>query len=126
MRESVEALQPGATGMGSSYQKQVPSWARAAQEKAHANKPDLAREANVSRSRFADAPAAHMADAARQRNAAPTIAERLAEQNVAAAPAAEAGAAQEAPAYQEPESELAKRVAALRQEIDGAAAPLLK
>lgn len=126
VRESVEALQPGATGMGSSYQKQVPSWARAAQEKAHANKPDLAREANVSRSRFADAPAAHMADAARQRNAAPTIAERLAEQNAAAAPAAEAGAAQEAPAYQEPESELAKRVAALRQEIDGAAAPLLK
>lgn len=52
VRESVEALQPGATGMGSSYQKQVPSWARAAQEKAHANKPDLAREANVSRSRF--------------------------------------------------------------------------
>lgn len=126
VRESVEALQPGATGMGSSYQKQVPSWARTAQEKAHANKPDLAREANVSRSRFADAPAAHMADAARQRNAAPTIAERLAEQNAAAAPAAEAGAAQEAPAYQEPESELAKRVAALRQEIDGAAAPLLK
>ncbi len=126
VRESVEALQPGATGMGSSYQKQVPSWARAAQEKAHANKPDLAREANVSRSRFADAPAAHMADAARQRNAAPTIAERLAEQNAAAAPAVEAGAAQEAPAYQEPESELAKRVAALRQEIDGAAAPLLK
>ena len=128
VRESVEALQPGATGMGSSYQKQVPSWARAAQEKAHANKPDLAREANVSRSRFADAPAAHMADAARQRNAAPTIAERLAlaEQNAAAAPAAEAGAAQEASAYQEPESELAKRVAALRQEIDGAAAPLLK
>lgn len=131
VRESVEALQPGATGMGSSYQKQVPSWARAAQEKAHANKPDLAREANVSRSRFADAPAAHMADAARQRNAAPTIAERLAEQNaatatVAEAGAAQAGAAQEAPAYQEPESELAKRVAALRQEIDGAAAPLLK
>lgn len=110
VRESVEALQPGATGMGSSYQKQVPSWARAAQEKAHANKPDLAREANVSRSRFADAPAAHMADAARQRNAAPTIAERLAEQNaatatVAEAGAAQAGAAQEAPAYQEPESE---------------------
>lgn len=125
VRESVEALQPGATGMGSSYQKQVPSWARAAQEKAHANKPDLAREANVSRSRFADAPAAHMADAARQRNAAPTIAERLAEQN-AAASAAEAEAAQEAPVHQEPESELAKRVAALRQEIDGAAAPLLK
>lgn len=70
--------------------------------------------------------AAHMADAARQRNAAPTIAERLAEQNAATATAAEAGAAQEAPAYQEPESELAKRVAALRQEIDGASAPLLK
>lgn len=126
VRESVEALQPGATGMGSSYQKQVPSWARAAQEKAHANKPDLAREANVSRSRFADAPAAHMADAARQRNAGPTIAERLAEQNAVAATAAEAGAVQEEPVYQEPESELAKRVAALRQEIDGAAAPLLK
>ena len=126
VRESVEALQPGATGMGSSYQKQVPSWARAAQEKAHANKPDLAREANVSRSRFADAPAAHMADAARQRNAGPTIAERLAEQNAVAATAAEAEAVQEEPVYQEPESELAKRVAALRQEIDGAAAPLLK
>ena len=126
VRETVEALQPGATGMGSSYQKQVPSWARAAQEKAHANKPDLAREANVSRSRFADAPAAHMADAARQRNAAPTIAERLAEQNAATAAAAETGVVQEAPANEEPESELAKRVAALRQEIDGAAAPLLK
>lgn len=126
VRETVEALQPGATGMGSSYQKQVPSWARAAQEKAHANKPDLAREANVSRSRFADAPAAHMADAARQRNAAPTIAERLAEQNAATATAAETGVVQEAPANEEPESELAKRVAALRQEIDGAAAPLLK
>ena len=41
-----------------------------------------------------------MADAARQRNAAPTIAERLAEQN-AAASAAEAEAAQEAPVHQE-------------------------
>ena len=126
VRESVEALQPGATGMGSSYQKQVPSWARTAQEKAHANKPDLAREANVSRSRFADAPAAHIVDAARQRNAAPTIAERLAEQNAATATAAETGVSQEAPTHQEPESKLAKRVAALRQEIDGAAAPLLK
>ena len=52
VRESVEALQPGATGMGSSYQKQVPSWARAAQEKAHANKPESRARGKCLRSRF--------------------------------------------------------------------------
>lgn len=123
MRESVEALQPGATGMGSSYQKQVPAWARAAQEKAHANKPDLAKAAAVARSRFADAPAAHMADAALHRgsNAAPTY-ETTPDQTANT----ESTPAQEAPSFQEPESELSRRLAALREEIDDAAAPSLK
>lgn len=122
VRDSVEALQPGATGMGSSYQKQVPAWAKAAQEKAHANKPDLAKNANVSRSRFADAPAAHMADAALHRGAAPSV--------VPDSTQDQADTADQAPVqdhvFQEPESELSRRLAALREEIDDAAAPLLK
>lgn len=125
VRDSVEALQPGATGMESSYQKQVPSWARAAQEKAHANKPDLASTANVSRSRFADAPAAHMADAALHGGSfAGSTPMGSSDQTVAAG--TEAMSSQEAPVYQEPESELARRLAALREEIDDAAAPLIK
>lgn len=125
VRESVEALQPGSTGMGSSYQKQVPAWAKAAQEKAHANKPDLASSAaNVSRSRFADAPAAHMADASMHRDTpAPVLHETSPDQ--ASGTSAEGGLASEA-AFQEPESELARRVAALREEIDNAAAPMLR
>ena len=122
VRDSVEALQPGATGMRSSYQKQVPAWAKAAQEKAHANKPDLAGSANVSRSRFADAPAAQMADASRRRTGAAPTTDAAVEQ--ASTAAAEAVVPE--PTYQEPESELAKRIAALREEIDDAAAPLLK
>lgn len=125
VRESVEALQPGSTGMGSSYQKQVPSWAKAAQEKAHANKPDLASSAaNVSRSRFADAPAAHMADASMHRDTpASVLHETPADQS---SNASAEGTAVSEPVFQEPESELARRVAALREEIDNAAAPLLK
>ncbi len=121
VRESVEALQPGSTGMASSYQKQVPSWAKAAQEKAHANKPDLASSAaNVSRSRFADAPAAHMADAALHRDD-PALAHEPSLEQTADAPVEGSVAV-----FQEPESELARRVAALREEIDNAAAPLLR
>ena len=124
VRDSGEALQPGATGMESSYQKQVPSWARAAQEKAYANKPDLASTANVSRSRFADAPAAHIADAALHGGSFAGSTTGSSDQTVAAG--TEATSSQEAPVYQEPESELAKRLAALREEIDDAAAPLIK
>lgn len=124
VRESVEALQPGSTGMDSSYQKQVPSWAKAAQEKAHANKPDLAKASGVSRSRFADAPAAHMADAMRRGETPAGIsAGRTAE----TAQVAEEDVVREVP--QEPESELSKRLAALRSEIESAAdaaAPSLK
>lgn len=125
VRESVEALQPGSTGMGSSYQKQVPSWAKAAQEKAHANKPDLAGSAaNVSRSRFADAPAAHMADAAMHRDTSTAVSYETSSEPTANA--SHEGVTASEPVFQEPESELARRVAALREEIDNAAAPLLK
>ncbi|WP_251198274.1 M28 family peptidase [Anaerotardibacter muris] len=125
VRESVEALQPGLTGMDSSYQKQVPSWAKAAQEKAHANKPDLANASSVSRSRFADAPAAKMSDAARRRDNTPgTVFDRAGEASEATD---EENVARET--IQQPESELSKRLAALRSEIDSAAdaaAPALK
>lgn len=125
VRESVEALQPGSTGMRSSYQKQVPSWAKAAQEKAHANKPDLASSAvNVSRSRFADAPAAHMADASMHRDTPSPISHETPLDQTSSASVEGAGVSE--PVFQEPESELARRVAALREEIDNAAAPLLK
>lgn len=125
VRESVEALQPGSTGMRSSYQKQVPSWAKAAQEKAHANKPDLASSAvNVSRSRFADAPAAHMADVSMHRDTPSPISHETSLDQTSSASVEGAGVPE--PVFQEPESELARRVAALREEIDNAAAPLLK
>lgn len=125
VRESVEALQPGSTGMGSSYQKQVPAWAKAAQEKAHANKPDLANSAaNVSRSRFADAPAAHMADTSMHREAPTSVLHETSTDQSSNASAENVVASE--PVFQEPESELARRVAALREEIDNAAAPLLK
>lgn len=123
VRDSVEALQPGSTGMDNSYQKQVPAWAKAAQEKAHANKPDLANASGVSRSRFADAPAAHMADAARRRDTSGGLSSAMASDQAQAANA-ENAAAQEP--IQEPESELSRRLAALRSEIDDAAAPMLK
>lgn len=105
-RETPVALQgAGYTGATSSVDK-VPAWARIAQEKARANKPEASQPQRAQRSRYADAPAAHMSEP----QAAPAC--------PTAAPATDADAQPE-----EPQTELGARLAALRSEIESAEAP---
>lgn len=61
-RQTPQALQTAATGMGSSIDK-TPAWARAAQAKARANKPDVMQTTPTHRSRYADTPASRISDA---------------------------------------------------------------
>lgn len=61
-RQTPQALQMAATGMGSSIDK-TPAWARAAQAKARANKPDVMQTTPTHRSRYADTPASRISDA---------------------------------------------------------------
>lgn len=61
-RQTPQALQVSATGMGSSIDK-TPAWARAAQAKARANKPDVMQTTPTHRSRYADTPASRISDA---------------------------------------------------------------
>lgn len=70
-RQTPQALQVAATGMGSSIDK-TPAWARAAQAKARANKPDVLPTTPTHRSRYADTPASRISDA----HAIPTNATR--------------------------------------------------
>lgn len=70
-RQTPQALQMAANGMGSSIDK-TPAWARAAQAKARANKPDVMQTTPTHRSRYADTPASRISDA----HAIPTNATR--------------------------------------------------
>ena len=104
-RETPVALQgAGYTGATSSVDK-VPAWARIAQEKARANKPEASQPQRAQRSRYADAPAAHMSEP----------------QATPARPTAAPAAADAQP--EEPQTELGARLAALRSEIESAEAP---
>lgn len=108
-RTTPEALQPGFTGTPSQHDR-TPAWARAAQEKARANKPAVAnRPQSVSRSRYADAPAAHMGSAA--------------ESMAFTAVASGVGDAEPTEEPQEAPSALSSRLAALRDEIEATEAP---
>lgn len=117
VRETPEALFSGSTGVSSSVDK-TPAWARVAQQKAHANKPELTQNQHVSRSRFADTVAAQMTDASLQSGSAPSLASALAQ--AAQHPEGE-GAVSQTP--QVPQTELEARLAALRDEIEATPAP---
>lgn len=110
-RATPEALQPGFIGTPSQHDR-TPAWARAAQEKARANKPAAASAPqSVSRSRYADAPAAHMGTAAPVAFAA-------------AATSIDGGPIEEQQQQQhEAPSALSSRLAALRDEIAATEAP---
>lgn len=115
-RSKPEALLQGHTGMGTAVDK-TPSWARAAQAKARANKGELQPSAPAARSRYADTVAAHLTnDAIHGTSTAAAMANpaELADEAEAAAPVA---------VPEEPQSPLAQRLAALRNEIQAAEAP---
>lgn len=106
-RTTPEALQPGFTGTPSQHDR-TPAWARAAQEKARANKPAAAsRPQSVARSRYADAPAAHMGVA----------------ESVEFASASAPADPEVIEDQREVPSALSSRLAALRDEIEAAEAP---
>ncbi len=127
-RETPQALQSGQTGMATNIDK-TPAWAKSAQAKAHANKPNLEENKKVSRSRFADAPAAHMADASAQINqahagvAAYSAATEGAAIGGAVAANSVEGAHETTP--QKPMTELEARLAALHSEIAATEVPHL-
>lgn len=115
-RSKPEALLQGHTGMGTAVDK-TPSWARAAQAKARANKGELQPSAPAARSRYADTVAAHLTnDAIHGTSTAAAMA-------APADPADEAEAAAPVAVPEEPQSPLAQRLAALRNEIQAAEAP---
>lgn len=94
-------------GFQSAPVDKTPAWAKTAQAKARANKPEDSQSHRVSRSRYADTVAAHLTEAAtrNQNNFAPQ-----AEVVQEAAPEVE-------------DSALASRLAALRSEIESTEAP---
>ncbi len=94
-------------GLQSASVDKTPAWAKTAQAKARANKPEDSQSHRVSRSRYADTVAAHLTEAAtgHQNNFAPQT-EIVQE----AAPEVE-------------DSALASRLAALRSEIESTEAP---
>lgn len=121
-RQTPQALQVAATGMGSSIDK-TPAWARAAQAKARANKPDVMQTAPTHRSRYADTPASRISDA----QAIPTNATRAGDyvsvptHPLVDEPSAEAEVNQVAPVASDPV--LNARLEALYAEINATQAP---
>ena len=105
-RTTPVALQAGQTGaMPAVSSDKTPAWARSAQAKAHANKPDLNNpRPSGHRSRYADTVAAQLT-------------------NEASAPAANPWA--DAQPKEEQQTELSARLAALRSEIESTEAPHL-
>lgn len=133
-RTTPEALQAGNTGVSTSVDR-TPSWAKTAQAKARANKPDIAQSAStVGRSRFADTVAAQITAA--NTPPSPFAAPAPAAPGTPSAPAAAAqpeepaasttwSQATQAQAAVQPEplSPLAARLASLRSEIESVEAP---
>ena len=97
------------SGFASASVDRTPAWAKKAQAKARANKPEETQPYKVGRSRYADTVAAHMMESAteRQREYEVQVAREAAERQM-----------------QESENpELAARLAALRSEIESTEAP---
>lgn len=95
----------------------TPAWAKSAQAKAHANRPELEINKKVSRSRFADTPAAHITDATLAASGATNAFRSVS----AVQDGAEGNVSRET--YQKPMTELEARLAALHSEIAAAEAP---
>lgn len=134
-RTTPQALQAGNTGVSTSVDR-TPAWAKKAQAKARANKPDVAQSASsVGRSRFADTVAAQITAANTPPSpfaapAAPVAVQSVpsADAQAEEAPAAsttwsQATQAQVAVQPEEPLSPLAARLASLRSEIESVEAP---
>ncbi len=103
-QRSIPAALTGATGFTASTGS-TPAWAKKAQEKARANKPEVEAPKRAFRSRYADAPAAQMADSQRAANPfAGSAADSVEEQPVE-------------------ETELSARLKTMREEIESAEAP---
>ena len=113
-RETPQALRSGETGMPAKVDK-TPAWAKSAQAKAHANKPELNTNKKVARSRFADTVAAQMTEAKIEANNAFIATEAQKEHDQAVA--------QEEVQEQKPMTELEARLAALHSEIAATPAP---
>lgn len=128
-RQTPAALQGGAAASYSApAADKTPAWARSAQAKARANKPEASQQSHVSRSRYADTVAAQLmeTDAAAGAAAVASFGAGAAGAAVAATTAgagAVAAAGEAVAAAPAEQSELAARLAALRSEIESAEAP---
>lgn len=120
IKESPAAIHQSAPVISIPANDGIPSWAKAAQAKAHANKPELSQSAKPARSRFADTVAAQITDA-QLHNTTPDVTGSQTDSEQM--PSEEKPAT--VPAYQPPDrpmSELEARIAELQAQIDAAAA----
>lgn len=127
-RETPEALRSGQTGSSTKVDK-TPAWARSAQAKAHANKPELEINKKVSRSRFADTVAAQLTDASLAASGATNqLTGGAIEAPVSmadSAPGQTGDVSRETVQPEKPMTELEARLAALHSEIAATEAPHL-
>lgn len=127
-RETPEALRSGQTGSSTKVDK-TPAWARSAQAKAHANRPELEINKKVSRSRFADTVAAQLTDASLAASGAInqlTGGAIEAPVSIAdSAPGQTGDVSRETVQPEKPMTELEARLAALHSEIAATEAPHL-
>lgn len=114
-RTTPEALQQGMTGAMAQVDK-TPAWARSAQAKARANKPQVSQPHAVSRSQYADTLAAQLLERPAQ------VPSTIYPASVDAAAGVVDGVEQQ-PALTPEQAALAARVAALRSEIEATPAP---
>lgn len=127
-RETPEALRSGQTGSSTKVDK-TPAWARSAQAKAHANRPELEINKKVSRSRFADTVAAQLTDASLAASGATNqLTGGAIEAPVSmadSAPGQTGDVSRETVQPEKPMTELEARLAALHSEIAATEAPHL-
>lgn len=114
-RTTPEALQQGMTGAMAQIDK-TPAWARSAQAKARANKPEASQPHTVSRSQYADTLAAQLLE-----RPARAVPQAYTAPGDATEEVAQAGEQQ--PELTPEQAALAARVAALRSEIEATPAP---
>ena len=127
-RETPEALRSGQMGSSTKVDK-TPAWARSAQAKAHANRPELEINKKVSRSRFADTVAAQLTDASLAASGATNqLTGGAIEAPVSmadSAPGQTGDVSRETVQPEKPMTELEARLAALHSEIAATEAPHL-
>lgn len=118
-RSTPQALQQGMTGAAVRIDK-TPAWARSAQAKARANKPEASQSHTVSRSQYADTVAAQLLERPTTREAVDVRAASA--ENLAVSEADESHVQSEPPQTPE-QAALSARLEALRSEIQAAPVP---